>query len=55
MIIYKVTNLINNKIYIGQTRYSLNIRKASHLHQSKNNSIVYFHRAIKKYKKENFK
>ena len=29
MIIYKVTNIINNKIYIGQTIHSLNIRKVN--------------------------
>ena len=30
MIIYKVTNIINNKIYISQTIHSLNIKKSQH-------------------------
>lgn len=55
MIIYKVTNTINNKVYIGQTIYPLHIRKSQH-----ERSYVYgyktaFSNAIKKYGKENFK
>lgn len=30
MIIYKATNIINNKVYIGQTIKELKIRKAQH-------------------------
>jgi len=56
-IIYKATNLINNKCYIGQTSVSLEGRKKSHLSQSRygRESSVYFHNAIKKYGKDNFK
>ena len=50
-LIYKATNLINNKSYIGQTTTSLKQRKKEHETSSK---LTYFHLAIKKYGKENF-
>lgn len=56
MIIYKVTNLINNKIYIGKTVQTLSLRKNGHKSSAinhKDNS--YFHKAIRKYGIENFK
>ena len=40
--IYKYTNLINGKIYIGKT-YRLNRRKYEHKHRKDN---TYFHNAI---------
>jgi len=54
-IIYKATNKINGKVYVGQTIRGLSDRKYNHLLESKlrrYNSI--FHRAIKKYKPINF-
>jgi len=48
-IIYKVTNLINNKIYIGQTTGSLEKRKIKHISCAKLNSNIYFHKALNKY------
>ena len=45
-IIYKITNKVNNKSYIGQTRYSLEFRWRQHQHKKDN---TYFHNAIKKY------
>ena len=51
-LIYKYTNLINNKIYIGQTREKLERRHQRHLHQLNDNT--YFHRALLKYGIENF-
>lgn len=54
MIIYKATNKVNNKSYIGQTIYTLEKRKSGHLHSVRNNSTVYFHNAIRKYGEENF-
>lgn len=35
MIIYKATNLVNGKIYIGKTKKSLEARKKEHLKTSK--------------------
>lgn len=56
LIIYKATNLINNKIYIGQTINTLEYRKNQHFREArcekKNNN--YFHNAINKYGCENF-
>lgn len=52
MIIYKVTNLLNNKIYIGKTKYSLEFRKKKHQNCKQE---TYFHRAIRKYRVNNFK
>lgn len=50
--IYKYTNLINGKVYIGQTRQTL--KQRDHRHQNELNDNTYFHRAIKKYGRENF-
>lgn len=54
-LIYKVTCLSNGKIYIGQTRQSLEDRKGVHISKSLNHRDNYrFHNAIRKYGKENF-
>lgn len=50
-----VTNLLNNKQYIGRTIKKFNNRICSHLWDAKNNSKYFFHKALKKYGKENFK
>ena len=50
-IIYKVTNKINNKIYIGKT-YNLEKRKAQHLYDIDDG--LPFHAALKKYGINNF-
>lgn len=51
MLIYKVTNLNNNKVYIGQTIRSLDYRKSRHLRAciTKNYYDNYFHNALNKY------
>jgi len=49
MIIYKVTNKINNKIYIGQTSKQLKERQNSHIWSANNDSSCHFHKAIRKY------
>lgn len=53
--IYKVTNKINGKCYIGKTTKTLSERKKQHINNaySKKNG-PYFHKAIKKYSPENF-
>lgn len=54
MIIYKVTNIINNKVYIGQTIGTLDVRKRKHLSDCKKNTKNKFHRALVKYGSDNF-
>jgi group I intron endonuclease len=53
-IIYKVTNRVNGKVYIGQTAFTLEVRKSHHIHSSKRMSPHYFHRAIRKYGQDAF-
>ena len=54
-IIYKVTNKINNKIYIGQTINSLTRRKTNHYAAARTKKdTLFFHKAIRKYGKDNF-
>jgi hypothetical protein len=55
MILYKVTNNINKKIYIGKTTQSLEKRKLGHLYQARSQDNMYFHKAILKYGINNFK
>lgn len=50
--IYKYTNLINGMVYVGQTKKTLEQRDYKHLNQLNDNT--YFHRALKKYGRENF-
>lgn len=55
--IYKVTNLINNKVYIGQTIQSVRDRWYRHCSKSgisKAELSTHFKKAILKYGKENF-
>lgn len=54
MIIYKVTNKVNGKIYIGQTIRTLEQRKWQHLDCAKNGVKTHFYNAIRKYGEENF-
>jgi len=53
-IIYRALNKVNGKLYIGQTKHSLEFRKIGHENSSKNNDGFYFQRAITKYGKDNF-
>lgn len=53
MIVYKAINIINDRIYIGQTVFSLETRK--YKHETVGNTGYYFHNAIRKYGKDNFK
>lgn len=54
-VIYKVTNIKNNKVYIGQTSLDISKRKWLHLYEAfYNNSTLLFHRALRKHGKEMF-
>ena len=55
MIIYKITNQINNKVYIGLTTCSLEYRWSRHITESKNvNNTKHLYKAMRKYGIENF-
>lgn len=55
MLIYKATNKLNKKSYIGKTERALNTRISEHIRDSKKENITsYFHRALKKYGIDNF-
>ena len=53
MVIYKATNLVNQKIYIGQTN-NLEKRKKRHAYLATTSSTA-FHKALRKYGYENFR
>lgn len=54
MVIYKVTNDINGKMYVGQTTKSVERRWKEHVRKSNQNSQYAFHCAIRKYGAEHF-
>ena len=55
MWIYKITNIQNNKVYIGQTIRPIKDRFNRHINDALNNIIdTHFARAIRKYGRENF-
>lgn len=54
MIIYKATNIVNGKVYIGKTVRNLNYRLPCHLSAAKRGSKYYFHVAIRKYGEDKF-
>ena len=54
-IVYKVTNTVNGKVYVGQTRRSLHVRQLDHLREArKGNTRLHLHRAIAKYGEQSF-
>lgn len=56
MLIYKITNIVNNKVYIGQTTKTLEERKKNYLNEykwNKNPRVII--RAMRKYGFNNFK
>lgn len=55
MFIYKISNSINNKVYIGQTIRPIEERFKRHINDATNHILdTHFARAIRKYGKENF-
>lgn len=48
-IIYKHTNILNGKIYIGQTKHSMKRRWNQHVAGAKRNSTQRFHQALRKH------
>ncbi len=54
MLIYKVTNQINHKSYVGKTELSFPRRKSNHLSDAKRGGEFAFHKALRKYGEENF-
>lgn len=52
--IYLVTNLINGKVYVGQTKNTLNIRRQGHIDAAKYNPKGYFHFALRRCGIESF-
>ena len=53
-IIYKVTNIINNKCYIGLTSRDFETRRYEHIYESNSDSVFKFHQALRKYSTDNF-
>jgi group I intron endonuclease len=53
-IIYKVTNLVNEKIYIGQTIHTIQRRKREHINNARGGSSMALYRAMRKYGTDNF-
>ncbi len=54
MIVYKATNKINGKVYIGQTRHSLETRKTRHIQKARKGVNTHFYNAIRKYGEDAF-
>lgn len=55
MWIYKITNIINGKVYIGQTIRPVEVRWRRHLNDAINNTIdTHFARAIRKFGEDSF-
>ena len=54
-IIYKITNKINGKIYVGETNRTLKARWEQHLRRAnQKNTTEYLYNAMRKYGIENF-
>lgn len=55
MLIYKITNTVNGKIYVGQTVRTLEERKWQHINTAKKGHKNHLYNAMRKYGIENFK
>lgn len=54
MVVYKITNTINGKMYVGQTRKNVEDRFRQHINDAIAGRGHYLHRAIRKYGIDNF-
>lgn len=54
MVIYKITNKLNNKFYIGQTIHTVEARWKRHIEDAMNGLNTHFAKAIRKYGYQNF-
>ena len=54
MLIYKITNKLNGKVYIGQTTKTLDIRRKGHIQAAKDGINHHLYNAMNKYGIENF-
>jgi group I intron endonuclease len=54
MLVYKITNLVNGKNYVGQTREHLKRRWTKHVCSALKGSNTTLHKAIRKYGRESF-
>ena len=52
--IYKITNIVNNKLYIGQTRKTIEERFQMHIKKAKQHTNRYLYDAMNKYGYDNF-
>lgn len=52
--VYKITNKINNKVYIGITSKGISARWKEHLYNAEHGCPFKLHNALRKYGKENF-
>lgn len=52
--VYKITNKVNNKVYIGITSKGISARWKEHLYSAEHGCPFKLHNAIRKYGKENF-
>ena len=54
MFIYKITNKINGKSYVGYTKLAIIERWKQHCEEARSGNGFHLHRAIRKYGKKNF-
>lgn len=54
MFIYRITNSISNKFYIGKTKHSISQRFQEHINATRRGSLSHLHSAMRKYGEENF-
>jgi group I intron endonuclease len=54
MLVYIYLNLINSKVYVGQTKHTLDWRHKVHMGDARGHSAALFHKALRKYGEKNF-